>query len=312
MEIRQSSRDCVNIGAAVDVRIEDSLIHHCLNATAGRTDAHGIAAGAVRGLIVRDTEIHTFSGDAIQMNRTGLAHAPGWDDVRIERCRLWLAPLTAAANGFPAGSVTGENAVDTKVAPSSPRARITIRDTEAWGFGGSVIRQQAAFNLKENIDATLDGVTVWNSEIAFRLRGSSTGPDGAWVRIQNAVLHDVNVGVRYEDDIQRLRVWNTTFGLRVARPFEEAESVRGKPDVRNVVLLGSGLPSEAAGGSNLAVGRESFISAETHDYRLTRDSPAIDGGTTIADVTTDRTGRSRPQGSAYDIGAHEWCASACH
>ena len=305
MEVRRSGRDCVNIGAAVDVLIEDSLIHHCLNSTNGRTDAHGIAAGAVRGLIVRGTEIHTFSGDAIQMNRTGTAHAPGWDDVRIERCRLWLAPLAQAENGFPAGSVPGENAVDTKTAPSSPRARIMIRDTEAWGFGGA-IRQQAAFNLKERIDATLDGVTVWTSDIAFRLRGSGTGPDGAWVRIQNAVLHDVSVGVRYEDDIQRLRVWNTTFGLEVARAFEEVLSPRGRPDVRNLLLLGSELPREAVGASNLSVDRKSFVDAESHDYRLTVTSPAIGGGTTLQDVTTDRTGRSRPQASAYDIGAHEF------
>ena len=87
VEVRRSGRDCVNIGAAVNVLIEGSLIHHCLNPTGGRTDAHGIAASAVRGLTVRGTEIHTFSGDAIQLNRTGAAFAPGWDEVLIEGCR---------------------------------------------------------------------------------------------------------------------------------------------------------------------------------------------------------------------------------
>lgn len=311
LEVRRSSRDCVNIGAAVNVLIEDTLIHHCLNPANGRSDAHGIVAGAVRGLTVRRTEIHTFSGDAIQLNRTGTAHAPGWDDVLIERCRFWLAPMAENENGFPAGGVPGENAVDTKVAPESPRARITIRDTQAWGFGGGSTRLQAAFNLKERVDATLDGVTVWDSEIAFRLRGSSSSNNGAWVRIQNALVYDVSVGIRYENDIQRLRVWNTTFGLGVGRAFAEAASTRGRPEVRNVALLSAELPSEAVGASNLIVSRDSFVNAESHDYHLAARSPAVDAGTTIDEVATDRAGVSRPQGRAYDIGAYEWCALAC-
>ena len=53
--------------APADVLIEDSLIHHTLNAARGRTDAHGVVAGAVQRLTIRRTEIHTFSGDAVQL-----------------------------------------------------------------------------------------------------------------------------------------------------------------------------------------------------------------------------------------------------
>jgi len=305
VEVRRSGRDCVDIGAAVNVLIEDSLIHHCLNAAGGRTDAHGVVAGAVRGLTIRGTEIHSFSGDAIQLNRTGTDVAAGWDDVLIERCRLWLAPLAQAENGFPAGTVTGENALDTKVAARSPRAKITIRDTEAWGFGGGLIRVQAAFNLKENIDATVERVTVWDSAIAFRVRGSSSDQEGAWVRIQNAVLHDVDVGIRYEDDLERFRVWNTTFGSGIKRAFVDATSTRVTLDVRNVAFLGSHRPSEAAGASNLAAGANAFVNAAAHDYRPTATSPVVDAGTTIGEVATDREGKSRPQGRAFDVGAYE-------
>ncbi len=305
LEIRRSGRDCVDVGAAVNVLVEDSLIHHCLNPSNGRTDAHGLVAGAVRGLTVRGTEIHSFSGDAIQLNRTGTSVAAGWDDVLIERCRFWLAPLATAENGFAAGTVPGENALDTKVAESSPRAKITIRDTEARGFRGGLIRLQAAFNLKENIDATIDGVTVWDSEIAFRVRGGGSRSIGAWVRIQNAVIHNVAVGIRYEDDIQRLRVWNTTFGLGVGRAFVEALSRRHAPDVRNVVFLSDRVPQEAIGASNLAVDRTAFQNVQSHDYRLAARSRAIDAGTAIPEITTDRAGISRPHGRAYDVGAFE-------
>jgi hypothetical protein len=177
-EVRRAARDCVSISAPTDLLIEDSLVHHCLNATGGRSDAHGISAEAARGLTIRGTEIHTFSGDGIQVDPSRLA--PGWDQLTIEGSRIWLQPLPQAVAGFAAGVVPGENAVDTKVYSSGPRARLVIRDTEAWGFRNGLIGNMAAFNLKEHLDAHLDGVTVWDSEIAFRLRAP------AWVTLQRS------------------------------------------------------------------------------------------------------------------------------
>ena len=178
-EVRRSSRDLIDIRAPQGVLIEGCLIHHALNAANGRTDAHGIVAGAARDLTIRDTEIHTFSGDGFQIDPG--RSAPGWDRVTIEGSRIWLEPLPAAENGFPAGAVPGENAVYTKVGSMLPRATITIRDTMAWGFRAGLIGNMAAFNLKEDIIATVDRVTVYDSDIAFRLRGVGTATTGAWV-----------------------------------------------------------------------------------------------------------------------------------
>jgi hypothetical protein len=230
--------------------------------------------------------------------------------VTIEGCRIWLEPLPAAANQFPAGTVPGENAVDTKAGPQFPRATITIRDTEAWGFQHGLISNMAAFNLKENIDAVLDGVTVHDSEIAFRLRGPSAlrGP-GAQVRIQNAVVHHVGVAFRYEDDVQPVRIWNTTVGAAVTRAFRGANARGSRLDVRNLLLLGGALPAEAAGPSNLAVKPSSFVNTAENDYRLAAGSPAIDQGVALTEVPTDRANVKRPQGAAYDIGAYERPAS---
>jgi hypothetical protein len=149
VEVRRSTLDLIDIRATQGVLIENSLIHHALNAAGGRTDAHGIVAGAARDLTIRNTEIHTFSGDGFQIDPG--RSAPGWDRVTIEGSRIWLAPLPAAENGFAAGIVPGENAVDTKVGATLPRANITIRDTVAWGFRSGLIGNMAAFNLKENI-----------------------------------------------------------------------------------------------------------------------------------------------------------------
>jgi hypothetical protein len=121
----------------------------------------------------------------------------------------------------------------------------------------------------------------------------------------NVVLHDVAVGIRYEDDLKQFRVWNTTFGSGVARAFVDATSTRVTLDVRNVAFLGSHVPSEAAGASNLAVGANAFTNAAGHDYRPTATSLMVDAGVPIGEVGTDREGISRPQGRAYDVGAYE-------
>ncbi len=169
-EVRNTSRDCIDLGAPRNVTIDGCLIHHCLNAAGGRTDAHGIVGGAVRDLVIRNTEIHSFFGDAVQFD-PGRDDA-GWSGIVIDACEFWLEPLPAAANGFAAGTVPGENAIDTKVSTAAPRAIMTITNTTAHGFRGGLINNMAAFNMKEGVDVTMDRITVYNSEIAFRLRMS--------------------------------------------------------------------------------------------------------------------------------------------
>ena len=302
-EVRRTSRDCIDIRAPSGVVIEGALIHHCLwSAANGQSDAHGIVAGAVRDLIIRDTRIHTFSGDAVQVDPG--RSAPGWDRVTIERCQFWAEPLPAAENGFAAGAVPGENAVDTKASAAFARATLTVRDTEAWGFRDGFITNMAAFNIKENVNATLDRVTVSRSEIAFRLRGP--GPNGgALVRVQNAVVFDVGTGVRYEDNIERVEVWNSTFGSAVARIFRAASSTAAGLDVKNVLFMG-GTSGELAGASNMPAPAAYFVNAAAHDYRLRSTSLAIDAGVSLIPVTTDRLGIVRPLQRYWDVGAYEY------
>jgi len=298
-EVRRSSKDLIDMAAPEGVLIDGSLLHHALNAAGGRSDAHGIVAGAVRDLTIRGTEIHTFSGDGLQVD-PGRAE-PGWDRVTIEGSKIWLAPLPAAENGFAAGAVPGENAVDTKASATNVRSRITIRDTIASGFRDGFIANMAAFNFKEYVDATVDGVTVFDSQIAFRLRGPD---DGARVLVKNAVVYDVATAFRYEDDIQNLRIWNSTIGGNVSRTFQAASALKATLDVRNLLSMPA-LTSEAKPSSNLRVSASSFVDASTHDYHLAPGSPAIDSGEGLGDVTIDRDDLARPQGSRYDVGAYE-------
>ncbi|MCL4811506.1 MAG: hypothetical protein KJ061_03425 [Vicinamibacteraceae bacterium] len=302
-EVRRSGRDCIDMASPQGVTIEGALVHHCLNAANGRTDAHGIVAGAVRDLTIRDSEIHTFSGDGVQVD-PGRA-APGWDRVTIEGTTIWQAPLPAAENGFPAGALPAENAVDTKSGGSFARARLVIRDVVARGFRSNYITNAAAFNLKENIEALVDRVTVSDSEIAFRTRGPGSN-GGAHVTIQNAVVHDVTTAVRYEDNIEVLRVRHATIGFNVGRAFQAASSTATGLEVRNMLLLASQLPGEATHASNLAVTATTFLDAASGDYHLVPGAAAIDRGVPLADVAFDRDGLSRPAGAGWDSGAYEY------
>jgi hypothetical protein len=162
----------------------------------------------------------------------------------------------------------------------------------------------AAFNIKENVDATFDGVTVSRSEIAFRLRGPGTN-GGAWARVQNAVVYDVGTSVRYEDDIERVQVWNTTLGSGITRFFRAAGATAIGLDVRNVLFLGS-TATMPGGLGNVQATAAFFVNAAAHDYRLAAGSLAIDAGVRTSSVTTDRIGVARPTGTYWDVGAYEF------
>jgi hypothetical protein len=301
VEVRNADRDCVDLRSVHDVRIEDSYIHHCVNATGGvPEDAHGVTGDSVFALTIRGTEIHMVSGDSLQLSPP----REPWGDVLVEGCRLWNAPLDVAVVGLPVGLAIGENAVDTKVGADLDGAgappKLTIRDTVAHGWRGA-ITNQAAFNLKEDVDALVDRVSVYDSELAFRLRGP------AGVRVQNAVIWGVDVAFRLEDALPGAELLASTIGGDVGAAFTDA----GGPPVdlvaRDLLILGDGVPAPAdADPSNAAADAAAFVDAGAHDYRLVADAPAVDAGVALAGVDVDRLGVPRPVGAGVDIGAYEY------
>lgn len=65
----------------------------------------------------------------------------------------------------------------------------------------------------------------------------------------------------------------------------------------------------ATGFTNIAFGSAGFVST-TNDFRITSGSALKDAGATLSGITTDVMGTARPQGSAYDVGAHEYAVSS--
>ena len=310
VEIRNSGRDCIDMGAPTGVRITNSSIHHCLHYDSGdesRQDAHGIVAGAVQDLQITDTDIHTFSGDGLQLGPS--REEPGWNDVVITGSRIWLEPLAEDVNGFFAGQVPGENAVDTKTPAGGERANLTIEDTEVWGFRDGVdFSNQAALLLKENVNAVVRRTHIHSSEIGLRVRGpSDVRPEGAHVRVVSSVIEAVDVAVRYEDDIEKLDLWHVTFGAAIDEMFRDVSADETEATVLNSLFVADVLPEEATSAETNAIAtEEDFVDMESGDYHLSDSSDAIDRGSPITEVTRDMDGNDRTIGDAPDLGAYEW------
>lgn len=218
-EIRNGLHNALEIYAD-DVRIENCLIHHVLRGTFDdQEDAHGIT-GRPRRLIVRNCEIHHVSGDALQFDPDRGA----WDDVLIENCTLWAGPVADDSAGFRRGERPGENAVDTKCDPANGRSRLVVRNCRFYGWEQGQIKNQAALNLKENVDARIENCVFHDNDVCFRLRGD-TGRGNADVTIRRCAIYDSKIGIRAENRLANLRIDGLGIGQGVA---ERMHVDRGK------------------------------------------------------------------------------------
>ena len=52
-----------------------------------------------------------------------------------------------------------------------------------------------------------------------------------------------------------------------------------------------------------------FVDDSKHNYRIQNNSPAIDAGVEVSEVTKDLDGENRPVDGLYDVGADEYYAS---
>ncbi len=223
-EIRNGRHNAVTVYGK-HVVIEDCKIHHVLAGTYGNQhDAHGIT-GRPTNLTIRNCDIGMTSGDSIQFD-------PGrgpWDEVLIENCNLWTAPLTADAAGFKHGERPGENAVDTKQATANPRSRLTIRNCFLFGWNQpGQISNMAALNLKNHVQVRVENCLFQNNEICFRVRGGEGDYGGALVMIRNCAAYDSEVAVRAESEIRDLSIRQLGIGANVRQKLVSAGGGAGR------------------------------------------------------------------------------------
>ena len=165
-EVRNGLNDAVEVYAS-DVTIDSCRIHHFLASTFKKQrDAHGIT-GRPNRLLIRNCEISYVTGDAVQFD----PDRKEWDDVTIEHCEMWTAPLPTDAAGFKKGERPGENAFDSKTTKKGKRPKVTIRNCIFYGWGHGQISCGAAINVKENVDCLVENCVFFENEVCARLRG---------------------------------------------------------------------------------------------------------------------------------------------
>ena len=116
----------------------------------------------------------------------------------------------------------------------------------------------------------------------------------------------------------KAKIYNNTIYKNNKAGGEGAGIILLKADVeiKNNIIYNNGSRSAIHGiGSktiqknNLIEVDPKFTSASNGDVALQADSPAIDAGVVIGEVSHDFAGVSRPQGAGYDIGAYEYTAT---
>ncbi|WP_136481259.1 right-handed parallel beta-helix repeat-containing protein [Cognatitamlana onchidii] len=134
------------------------------------------------------------------------------------------------------------------------------------------------------------------------------------VIIRNNIFHDnlehgLNARVGFN-----LRVYNNTFvnnGIRHVR--FQSNNITGANKNNFYVGNGSSFENNQLGGEgNLVienVADAKFVDVSNHNYRIKSDSPAIDAGVEVGEVTKDLDGEERPTDGLYDVGADEYFAS---
>jgi hypothetical protein len=171
---------------------------------------------------------------------------------------------------------------------------------------------------------------------------NSSGPVNH-LMFRNNIFMDLGAGIlaagRAGENITDLEVVNNTF-YRINAPgvlllagtthatiennaFYDVGNHResyllAEPDCREALTVGYNLLSMSdgrppgKGGSQAPYPHDlwavdpNFVDAAGKDLRLTADSPLVDRGIALKEVTTDFAGTSRPQGGGYDIGAYEY------
>lgn len=309
LEIHNGTRDGIDVVGAENLTLTGLHIHHLLAGSfTDQLDAHGIALSDAHNVLIDNVDIHHVSGDSVQVDPNRQAGAIS-SDITISNATLWTGPLASTFNsGWVQGQVPGENALDTKVVKtgfeSEPRMQITIRNVVAHGWTqGSYITNRAAFNLKEKVSVSLDRVTVYNSEIAFRLRGVR---GNANVQLSNALVYDTDIAFRTESDLENLQVNHLTVGSGVGEVLRKVASGSAFPgwNWQNAVTLVA--DSDLASLGVVQAQANDFLDPAQHNYRLSAQSSLRDAGTTTS-VTSDLDGTPRDQ--RPDIGAFEYSAA---
>ncbi len=215
-----------------------------------------------------------------------------------------------ASNGLYAGYVTNT----------------TVKGGFAYNNENYGIRVYQSGNAAPNPASgnIVDGVLCVQNGYRRGLNGTSNASSGGGgivvgdddLVVMNCFLHSNYWGLQDTNDsatATNIRIINNTIAFN-DNGMSIWGSLSGTFTARNnIIVMNIGVQFDTSFGNasitqshNITAGTVDFVSGAGRNLRLAPTAVnAINQGTTVAEVTTDHYGTARPQGAAYDIGAHE-------
>jgi parallel beta-helix repeat protein len=271
--------------------------------------------GAGANTIITGGTIEIRPGSEAGIKGAGGMNAPWPDNARIEGMKIFMsAPTTyGLAEGIDAVAVRNW----------------TIRANTVYGIRTSAGGVAYGIMTKGNSQNTvIERNLVYDCFIGLSLGGGGTGAQ--WVRNGDIAYEDRNGTVRnnvvmgssdvalYLYKSNGSSVYNNTFYNSYTTCGTGCSSIDVRmsgatADIRNNILdkrINDRDGATHTAGSNLTLPTPShtgwFVDAANKNMRLKAGAPAIDAGSPMTGVTTDRYNVSRPRGGAIDIGATEY------
>ena len=285
--IHHTGRDGIKVQQADDVVIEDCEIG--FTGVRDASNAEGIDVMGIIGGLIRRNYIHDTATN-------GLFVKGGSRNVLVEANRVERTGYSGILLGSESDAVFMRNGVLQEAIDSVARNNIVV--DAAYSGLGSIAGENIRFENNTVINAARVGQAM------FRAVPNEYGTPTRGVALYNNVfvltpsssrpmVHLFDYVGAFESDSN---IWFSTDG----RYQFWSESSSG-PNTYWTSLLQWRSGANADWTSQAVDPRLDATSL----YRLLADSPAIDRGITTGWVTTDYSGTARPQGAAYDIGAHE-------
>jgi parallel beta-helix repeat protein len=128
----------------------------------------------------------------------------------------------------------------------------------------------------------------------------------------NNIIYNNQAGITVDYNCKNCKVYNNTIYNNIQGGYAGIEigtSTTGT-EVRNNIIYNHVAPIKDNGTNTLISNNlttdPNFINISNSDFRLQSTSPAINAGMRLAEVLRDFASVLRPQGTEYDVGAHEY------
>lgn len=260
----------------------------------------GTSSGASSNITIKDCEIKNSASHQGVLITTDPVGGRNADNNQILNCKIHNNGNSNLHHGIYCSS--SNNIIDGNECYSNAGYGIQIFDTTTH-------------------DANFDQNNIIRNNLVHDNNTAGSGSGGIVIATgdNNQVYNNVvwnntggtNGGIQIGFGANASKIWNNTcynnsdYGIHI-------QSTATNTTAQNNILRSNVTGDLIDNGTGSTVDHNTtnntdpkFVNAGT-DFHLQSTSPAIDAGITIAQVTTDKDGVTRPQGTAYDQGAYEF------